>query len=295
MLVSMKEILDRASAENYGVAAPNIATELDCRAVIEAAEELNAPIIIDIHNNMNPDISLLGHVAATLAMQSRVPVAINLDHGGDISEFVKAFKGQFTSVMVDRSVLPYEQNVAEVKEIVEMAHSIGISVEAELGHVGQGDNYAVDGISALTDPEEAARYIKDTGIDCLAVAIGTAHGAYKGTPKLHFDRLQEIKKATGNFPLVLHGGSGSGEENLAKACRMGINKVNICNDLLKQASIDVQAADLSGNHAYDVWKIVKAGYKKALMKYIKLFGGENKAWFEPAKGLGTAAITGRED
>ena len=171
MLVSMKEILDRASAENYGVAAPNIATELDCRAVIEAAEELNAPIIIDIHNNMNPDISLLGHVAATLAMQSRVPVAINLDHGGDISEFVKAFKGQFTSVMVDRSVLPYEQNVAEVKEIVEMAHSIGISVEAELGHVGQGDNYAVDGISALTDPEEAARYIKDTGIDCLSLRI----------------------------------------------------------------------------------------------------------------------------
>ena len=290
----MKEILDRASAENYAVAAPNIATELDCRAVVEAAEELNAPIIIDIHNTMNPDISLLGHIAAELAHQSRVPIAINLDHGGDISEFVKAFKGQFTSVMCDRSVLPYEENVAQVKQIVELAHSIGISVEAELGHVGQGDNYAHDGVSALTDPEEAARYIKDTGVDCLAVAIGTAHGAYKGTPKLHFDRLVEIKKATGNFPLVLHGGSGSGDENLKKACELGINKVNICNDLLKQASMDVQAADLSGNHAYDIWRIVKAGYKKALKKYIVLFGGENKAWYAPAKGLTQTEITGRE-
>ncbi|WP_343208999.1 class II fructose-bisphosphate aldolase [Anaerolentibacter hominis] len=290
----MKDILDRASAGNYGVAAPNVATELDARACMEAAEELNAPIIIDLHYTMNPDIVTLGHLITSLAHQCRVPVALNLDHGGDMVQFIKAFRGQFTSVMVDRSVLPYEENVAQVKQIVEMAHSIDVSVEAELGHVGQGDNYAVDGNAALTDPQEAARFIKDTGIDCLAVAIGTAHGAYTGIPKLHFDRLKEIKEATGNFPLVLHGGSGSGDENLQKACTMGINKVNICNDLLKQASIDVQAADLTGNHAYDIWDVVKNGYKKALKKYIELFGGKDKAWFEAPKGLTRAAIIGRE-
>ena len=107
----------------------------------------------------------------------------------------------------------------------------------------RGDNYAVDGKTALTDPEEAKKYIEETGVDMLAVAIGTAHGAYVGTPKIHFDRLQEIKKVTGNFPLVLHGGSGSGDENLRKACQMGINKVTVCNDLMR-AACDTVTADV---------------------------------------------------
>ncbi len=294
MLVTMKEILDRASAEGYAVAAPNISTELDTRAAIEAAEELNAPIILDVNNKSNPDISLLGHVAAELAKQSRVPVAINLDHGGEMAHTIRALKGQFTSIMVDRSTLPYEENVRETKLAVKLAHSIGLSVEAELGHVGQGNNYEHDGKNALTEPEEAVRFIEETGVDCLAVAIGTAHGAYVGTPHLDFERLVAIKKATNNFPLVLHGGSGTGDENLAKACRLGINKVNISNDLVKQASIDVQAADLTGNHAYDIWKILKGGYKKALIAKIKLFGSEGKAWTCEPAGLTSREIEGRE-
>ncbi|MBR1759200.1 MAG: class II fructose-bisphosphate aldolase [Lachnospiraceae bacterium] len=295
MLVTMKEILDRANEDNYAVAAPNINTELDTRACIEAAEELHAPIILDVNNKSNPDISLLGHIAAELAYQSPVPIAINLDHGGEMSHTIKAFKGQFTSIMVDRSTLPYEENVRETKLAVEMAHSIGISVEAELGHVGQGNNYAHDGVNALTDPKEAARFIKETGVDCLAVAIGTAHGAYAGTPHIDFERLIAIKEATGHFPLVLHGGSGTGDENLAKACTLGINKVNLSNDLAKGACQAAKAYDFTGNKAYDLWKVLKGGYKAALIEKMKLFGCEGKAWSEPPKGLTVAEITGREN
>ncbi|MBQ9592931.1 MAG: class II fructose-bisphosphate aldolase, partial [Lachnospiraceae bacterium] len=221
-------------------------------------------------------------------------VAINQDHGATFEQAIWAIRAGMTSIMVDRSTLPYEENVRETKLAVKLAHSIGLSVEAELGHVGQGNNYEHDGKNALTEPEEAVRFIEETGVDCLAVAIGTAHGAYVGTPHLDFERLVAIKKATNNFPLVLHGGSGTGDENLAKACRLGINKVNISNDLVKQASIDVQAADLTGNHAYDIWKILKGGYKKALIAKIKLFGSEGKAWTCEPAGLTSGEIEGRE-
>lgn len=285
MLVTMKEILDRASEGNYAVAAPNISTELDSRAAIEAAEELNAPLILDIAFGMTPDIVFLLSYLRRLADMARVPVAINLDHGKNYHEVMMALRAGCTSVMADRSQAPYEQNVAEVKEIVKIAHEMGASVEAELGHVGQGDNYAVDGVSALTEPEQAKKFIEDTGIDCLAVAIGTAHGAYKGTPKLDFDRLAEIKKATNHFPLVLHGGSGSGEENLRKACSMGINKVNVCNDLLRGACDMITSADLSGNGAYALWNLTREGYKQALKKCIDIYGGVGKAWTPEVKGL----------
>ncbi|MFR7474133.1 MAG: class II fructose-bisphosphate aldolase [Christensenellales bacterium] len=222
MLVTMKEILERASAENYGVAAPNVNTELDARCALEAAEELNAPIILDVGGTANPDIVFYGSFLTRLADASSVPVAINLDHGGSYEEVMSALRAGFTSVMVDRSVLPYEENVKEVSEIVKIAHAMGVSVEAELGHVGQGDNYAVDGKTALTDPEEAKKYIEETGVDMLAVAIGTAQ-RHVGTPKIHFDRCKR-SKVTGNFPLVLHGGSGSGVRTCA-SLQMGISRL----------------------------------------------------------------------
>ncbi len=294
MLVTMKEVLDHANAGNYAVAAPNIATELDARAAIEAAEELNAPLILDVAFGMTPDIVFLGSYLTRLADQSRVPIAINLDHGKNYHEVMMALRAGFTSVMVDRSSAPYDQNVAEVKEIVKIAHEMGVSVEAELGHVGQGDNYAVDGKTALTDPQQAKEYIEATGVDCLAVAIGTAHGAYKGTPKLDFERLAEIKKVT-KFPLVLHGGSGSGEANLRKACSMGINKVNVCNDLLRGACDTITAADLSGNGAYALWNLARGGYKEALKTCIDIYGSKGKAWAVEVKGLTKAGELNAEE
>lgn len=281
MLVTMKEILDRASAENYGVAAPNVATELDARAVITIAEELNAPIILDVAYMATADIKFLGRYLTLLAEKSNVPVAINLDHGSTFEQAAMAIASGFTSVMVDRSTAPYEQNVAEVAELVKFAHAAGVSVEAELGHVGQGESYAADRDAGLTDPEQAKDYIERTGIDMLAVAVGTAHGEYTGEPHIDFDRLAEIKKVTGNFPLVLHGGSGSGDENLAKACRMGINKVNIYTDLAKAAVAKVKALPAAGM----IWHGITEGIKEQIGYYIELFGGKDKAWTPENKGI----------
>ena len=282
MLVTMKEMLDRASKENYGVAAPNVAHELDARAVLQAAEMMNAPIILDVAYGATPDIIFYGKYLTQLAEKAAVPVAINLDHGGTYQEGVAAIAAGFTSIMVDRSTLPYEENVAQVKDLVKVAHALGVSVEAELGHVGQGASYAADRDAGLTKPEEAVKYIEDTGIDMLAVAVGTAHGEYVGTPHIDFDRLVEIKKATNGFPLVLHGGSGSGDENLKKACQLGINKVNIYTDLAKAAIRQIEEDKIPGM----IWNSITNGIVKQISYYIELFGGKDKAWKIENKGLG---------
>ncbi|MBR3295603.1 MAG: class II fructose-bisphosphate aldolase [Clostridia bacterium] len=282
MLLPMKDLLVRASKENYGVAAPNVSTELDARAVIEAAEELHAPLILDVAYRATKDIKFFGSYLTRLAEKSNVPIAINLDHGFLYEHAIDAIAAGFTSVMVDRSSEPYEVNVRDVKEIVKVAHATGVSVEAELGHVGDGANYEVDGVTALTEPSMAKKYIEETGVDCLAVAIGTAHGEYKGTPHIDFDRLVEIKKIVGpEYPLVLHGGSGSGDENLAKACKLGINKVNIFTDLMIAAKNSV--ADVTNYRA--LWATISGAIKDQIGYYIKLFGGENKAWIPENYGV----------
>ena len=282
MLITMKEMLDRASKENYGVAAPNVAHELDARAVLQAAEMMNAPIILDVAYGATPDIIFYGKYLTQLAEKAAVPVAINLDHGSTYEEGVAAIAAGFTSIMVDRSTLPYEENVAQVRDLVKVAHALNVSVEAELGHVGQGASYAADRDAGLTKPEQAVQYIKDTGIDMLAVAIGTAHGEYVGTPHIDFDRLVEIKKATNGFPLVLHGGSGSGDENLKKACQLGINKVNIYTDIAKAAVRQINEDGIPGM----IWKSITDGIVKQISYYIELFGGKDKAWKIENKGLG---------
>lgn len=288
MLVTMKEILDHASAGNYAVAAPDIVSEFDARAFIEAAEECNAPLIIDVEYNSITDIFFIGQMLRQMAMQSSVPIAINLDHGKTRQQVMEAIQAGFTAVMIDRSASPYEENVKDVKEIVELAHSVGISVEAELGHVGQADNYANDRDAALTDPEQARRFVEETGVDCLAVAIGTAHGAYpKGfEPYLDYDRLEQIKKAVGSLPLVLHGSSGSSYESLRKVCSMGINKVNISNDLRKAVVSSItDAYSEEGGNAYLVFKVAKQAMKDKLKEMIEIYGSCDKAWISKGEGL----------
>ncbi len=290
MLYTMKELLDKANEGNYAVAAPNVSSELDARAALEVSEELNSPVILDIAVVSTPDLVFAGRYISELCRMARVPVALNLDHGSQFSHAILAIRGNFTSVMVDRSMLPYEENVKQVKEIVKIAHSVGISVEAELGHVGSGlDESSSDGM--LTDPLMAAKFIEDTGVDCLAIAIGTAHGAYKKAPKIDFDRLVKIKEACGNIPLVLHGSSGSGDENIKKACRLGINKVNIANELLQGACKKLLAADLSGNGAYEIWNLAKEGYKETLRSRMELYGCIGKAWTKESDGIGNGKIT----
>ena len=278
MLVSMAEIMNKARKEGYGVTAPNVQSEDTVRAVIAVAEELRAPMIIDVNEFIHTDLQWFGRMIGDLVKASPMPFAINLDHGRDFREIMFGIRAGFTSVMVDRSAESYDVNVRETAEVVKMCKPLGISVEAELGHVGQGSNYAVDGVSHLTDPKEAAQFIKQTGIDCLAVAVGTAHGKYKGTPYIDFPRLAEIVKECGDTPLVLHGGSGTGDENLAKAVRNGVQKINLATDLLMAGREALEKAFVDPD--YDKWKIMPTfikGYKEKLAHYVMLFGQNNRA------------------
>lgn len=276
MLVSMKEIVDAAQKGGYAVSAPNVYDEDTICAAIEAAEELNAPQILDFSWVLTPKrYPGVLQIAVERARRAKVPVALNQDHGGEFWEAVDAIRHGITSVMVDRSDLPFEENIAQVAEIAKFAHACGVSVEAELGEVGSGASY--DGNAGLTDPAQAAEFVARTGVDCLAVAVGTAHGDYKGTPTIHFDRLAAIRKEV-SVPLVLHGGSGSGDENLAKACTMGIAKVNVYTDLSNNALEALKSWKPEGKvlccHVKDV---LKAGYKEKLIHYMNLFGQVGKA------------------
>ena len=276
MLVNMIDILKKSRMEHYGVVAPNICNEDSARAAIEVAEEQRAPIILDLIFNVNPNVPLLAKMVVEMAEHASVPVALNLDHGASFEHAMIAIRSGFSSIMVDRSSLPYKENVSEVRELVKVAHALGVSVEAELGHVGSGANYTEDRAAGLTDPKQARDYVEQTGVDALAVAIGTAHGPYIGVPHIDFDLLREIYNEV-EVPLVLHGGSGSGDENLARATREGITKVNIGTDLF-QAGIDnlVTKKDTT-NRAHLGYKLMADGYKEKLTHYLKLFNQCGKA------------------
>lgn len=286
MLVTMKEILDDASKNNYGVIAPNIFSELDARACVAAAEEMNSPLILDISVGHTKDIVLFGSYIRCIAEESRLPIALNLDHGGSFEksfeqvtkEIMSALKGGFSSVMVDRSYLPFEQNIQETAILTKMAHSLGVSVEAEIGHVGSGTAYDEEDGRQYTDPKVAKEFVERTGVDCLAVSVGTAHGLYTSTPELKFDLIKEIKKEVNGLPLVVHGGSGSGHENLCKACHCGINKVNICYEIVERISRNIQSEDLSGLKAYNFYALVQTAVIEMVSELMEVFGSKDKAW-----------------
>lgn len=279
MLLPMKDLLIEARKGMYAVPAPNAENELNVRAYIEVAEEFRSPLIIGSVSHANPNMYDYGRIVTDLARQATVPVAFNLDHGRTFEDAVMAIRAGFTSVMVDRSMLPYDDNVAQVKEVVRMAHSVGVSVEAELGHVGYGSNYAVDGVSNFTDPELAKKFVEETQVDALAVAIGTAHGLYKGEPKIQFELLEQIVKLV-DIPLVLHGGSGTGDENLARVCQSGISKVNLSTDMKYSAIRNMEKVYPIGEgqeKPFAFWKLLQDGFKDALRHYIKICGSEGKA------------------
>lgn len=275
--VTMKEIVDRAYKEHFGVPAVSGFDELSVRAAIEAAEETNSPLIMISGNRSTHDAVFFGNMVAEIANKASVPVAACLDHSPSFEDAILGLRGGYSAIMIDRSSLPYEENMTQVKELTRIAHAIGVTVEAELGHVGSGSNYEVDGSSALTVPAEAKKFIEETGIDCLAVAVGTAHGAYKGTPVIRFDLLKEIDAAC-KTPLVLHGGSGSGDENINTACTLGITKVNIANDLFRAAINAVEAGDMTGNGAYSFFPTIFGAMKNHVKHTFNITGCTGKAW-----------------
>jgi len=274
----MKELLEDAYEGGYAVCASNVWYDSSTWAAIDAAEEMDSPLIIGY--NYNPNVYRWMEYAKECAEKARVPIAINNDHGATFEEAMHCIHAGFTSVMADRSSLPFEENVAQVAEIVRIAHACGVTVEGELGHVGYARNEDNNKEALYTDPDQAAEYVERTGVDCLAVAIGTAHGQYKSgiTPTIDFDRLAAIEKKV-RVPLVLHGGSGSGDENLAKAAKTAICKINIFTDN-HNATKNAMLAALDENPKIYLPALEDVGYfayKKSLKYYLELFGSAGKA------------------
>lgn len=233
MLITGDQLLAVANDHNFAVPAFNIADHHMFNAIMEICEEKNAPFIAQIHPN-EVNLTTFDIVQAMRARihRSPIPVIIHWDHGATHAQIVAAIQGGFTSVMIDKSMEPFDTNVEITKRVVETAHAVNISVEGELGTIGSMEHAAAgDGI-IYTDPDDAVTFVRETGVDSLAVAIGTRHGIYPAgvTPKLDLDRLRRIKDAVG-IPLVLHGGSNNRDEEIAEAARIGVNKINISSDL----------------------------------------------------------------
>ncbi len=271
----MKDMLAEAKLNNYAVPATNIDNEHNLRAAIQAAEEMNSPLILNVTPVANPDIEYFGRIATDLIRRSPCEIVLNLDHGKTFDQCMRGIQAGFTNIMIDRSTLPFEQNVKETAEMVKIAHALGCTVEAELGHVGFGNQYEVDGYSGLTRVSEAKEFVERTGVDALAVAIGTAHGVYKGNPEIRFELLHQLKDEL-PIPLVLHGGSGTGDENLERCAHEGINKINLSNDLKRSAIENLMSKDLSGNEVYNLYPLLAEGFKNKIEHYIKLFGCANQ-------------------
>ena len=227
-LVKMKDLLKRAEEKNIGCGAFSVGNMEMVKGAIRAAEELETPIILQIAEVRlkNSPLHLMGPMMVQAAKEAKVDVAVHLDHGLTFETVDKALELGFTSVMLDASTLPFEENIAKVKTVVEKAQKYGATVEAELGLVGGSEDGSCDHGIRCTDPDDAVVYARETGIDALAVAIGNAHGNYPVAPTLAFDVLEKIHEKV-DIPLVLHGGSGITDKDFQRAISLGIRKVNI--------------------------------------------------------------------
>lgn len=282
MLMNLKDLLSVANEQNFAVPAFNVGTGQILKAVIECCEEKQAPVILAIHpteHEFQGDSQISSCVAA--ANKSRVPMAIHLDHGSDIKQIYRAIRTGFTSVMIDASHASFEENIAITKNIVEIAHPLGVSVEAELGTIGTTGTGGEGGASKIiyTDPKKAKEFVERTGIDALAIAIGTAHGIYpKGfKPELKLDLLSEIKSLV-SIPLVLHGGSSNPDDEIAESVKRGINKINISSDI-KAAFYEQTRKTLNEQNVYEPFAVypdsIKA-MKEVINFKIDLFNDADK-------------------
>ena len=235
MLTTGKAILDVANEHNFAVPAFNISDWAMFGGIVDVSEELRSPLLVAIHPDevahIGPDLVA---AMARRAARSSVPIAIHWDHGADYAQIIEAIQIGFTSVMIDGSLLPFQANVAATAEVVKAAHAVGLSVEGELGTIGANDGYGESGAAEViyTDPQDAVTFVEQTGVDSLAIAIGTFHGLYPATvkPELKLDLLKEIKSRVG-IPLVLHGGSANPDDEIGQAVTLGINKINISSDI----------------------------------------------------------------
>ena len=283
MYVSMKGMLRRANEGNYAVMAINCFNIETVRAVITAAQSLRAPVVINIvqeHMVNHCDSNLIAPVVKKLAERASVEVALNFDHGEETGLVEKALVDGYRSVMVDASRYDLEGNITMTREIVEFAEQFDASVEGEIGCMGasEGNHYTDDDMK--TDPEEALRFAEETGVDALAISFGSSHGNYPEgyVPEFDFEILKKIKEKT-QMPLVLHGGSGSGEENIRKCVEYGINKINVGCDFMN-ANTESIKRQLKENPDINYWVMMhqaEIDSQELVKKYIRLSKSEGKS------------------
>ena len=278
MLVTLNDVLPKARDGKYAVGLFNTTDSDMLQAVIEAAEETRSPVIIGTAEVLLPygELQLIAPSILARAKAASVPVVMHYDHGLTFDRCIEALKLGFSSIMFDGSIHEYEENIAQTKEIVKIAHSFGASVEGEIGHVGNADSDDGDDSALYTTPRQALDYIEATGVDALAIAIGTAHGAYKKKPKLDFERLQEIRRAT-DVPLVLHGGSGLTDLDFTTAIRDGIAKMNIFTDLCLAGESAMKKCSEEGTPYLLARNCKVEEIKKEVIKKMTLFGSVGKA------------------
>ena len=272
--VKMKDLLRRAEEKNIGCGAFSVGNMEMVRGAIRAAEELDTPIILQIAEVRlkNSPLHLMGPMMVQAAKEAKVDVAVHLDHGLTFETVDKALELGFTSVMLDASTLPFEENIARVKAVVEKARKYGATVEAELGLVGGSEDGSCDHGIRCTDPDDAVVYARETGIDALAVAIGNAHGNYPVAPTLAFDVLEKIHEKV-DIPLVLHGGSGITDKDFQRAISLGIRKVNIATASFNSltAHVEKYMASTDKHNFFDLNEAMVQGTYENVKRHILVF------------------------
>lgn len=280
MLVNMNDVLLPAKKGSYGVGFFNAVNVEMARAIIETAEELRAPVTVGTAEILLPAMELarVAEYLIPMAEKASVPVCVHYDHGLTFEKCMQALELGFTSIMYDCSTAPYEENIEKVAEMVKICHAMGRTVEGELGHVGDnaGAGKLENPSDYFTDPETAADFVKRTGVDSLAVAVGNAHGDYAFPPKLDFERIRVIAEKTG-IPLVLHGGSGLSDTDFKTAVKEGVAKVNIFTDIDKAGKRGIEAGLAAGEKSmmglipYEI-----DAMKEVVRDKILLFGSNGK-------------------
>ena len=273
-LVKMKDLLRRAEEKNIGCGAFSVGNMELVRGAIRAAEELDTPIILQIAEVRlkNSPLHLMGPMMVQAAKEAKVNVAVHLDHGLTFETVDKALELGFTSVMLDASTLPFEENIARVKAVVEKARKYGATVEAELGLVGGSEDGSCGHGIRCTDPDDAVVYARETGIDALAVAIGNAHGNYPVAPTLAFDVLEKIHEKV-DIPLVLHGGSGITDKDFQRAISLGIRKVNIATASFNSltAHVEKYMESTDKHNFFDLNEAMVQGTYENVKRHILVF------------------------
>ena len=278
MLVNLNDVLLDAKNKKYAVGLFNTTDTDMLEGAIAAAEELRSPIVIGTAEVLLPfgDLKLIAPSLIAAAKRATVPVVIHYDHGLTFDRCMEALSLGFSSIMFDGSAGNPEENLRATREMVKIAHSLGVTVEGEIGHVGEanvGDNEVQD---MYTTPEEAVAFVEATGVDALAIAIGTAHGPYKNKPKLNVERLKEIRNAT-DVPLVLHGGSGLSDDDFRSTIQNGIAKMNIFTDLCVAGANSVIESGAKGIGYLEMRNAKMNAIKEAVKAKMRLFGSVNKA------------------